>query len=160
TRLAGSDVTPPTVRIDSGPAGATNDSTPKFDFSTNESSLSVVFECSVDDNAFSPCTSPVTTATLVDGAHTFAVRATDDAGNTSQAARRAFTVDTAIPVVAIDSGPPQTTNKAKPTFAFSANETVTFACELDKTPFADCSSPWTAPALADGSHTFTVRASD
>lgn len=39
------------------------------------------FECSLDGSAFAPCTAPVTYASLLPGAHTFALRAKDSAGN-------------------------------------------------------------------------------
>lgn len=41
----------------------------------------LAFECSLDGSAFAPCTAPVTYASLLPGAHTFALRAKDSAGN-------------------------------------------------------------------------------
>jgi hypothetical protein len=93
----GDDTTPPQAAIDSGPSGPTNDSTPTFAFSSNEPGSS--FECRVDSASFSSCSSPVTTAALADGAHTFEVRATDKAGNTGSAASRGFSVDTVAPQI-------------------------------------------------------------
>ena len=103
--------------------GTTNDSTPTFTFSANESGTT--FACSVDSAAFVTCTSPFTTAVLADGAHTFYVRAADQAGNTDASpASRAFTVDTSVPdtdppETTIDSGPSGTTDDNTPTFTFS-----------------------------------------
>jgi Bacterial Ig domain len=87
------DTRAPETTIDAGPAGATGDTTPTFEFSASETGSS--FECSVDGGAFAPCSSPYTTPLLADGAHTFAVRAIDAAGNSDQSpAARSFTVST------------------------------------------------------------------
>jgi Ca2+-binding RTX toxin-like protein len=88
------DTSTPQTTIDSGPSGTTNDPTPTFAFSSSKAGSS--FECRVDSGAYSACDSPHTTARLGDGSHTFAVRATDSAGNPDPtAARRSFRVDTA-----------------------------------------------------------------
>jgi Ca2+-binding RTX toxin-like protein len=83
----------PDTQITSGPPDLGNDPTPTFTFqSTKEGST---FECSVDDAAFSACTSPHTLPPLPDGVHSFAVRARDLFGALDLApAIRAFSVDT------------------------------------------------------------------
>jgi Big-like domain-containing protein len=88
------DTTPPQTTIDSGPGGSTDDPTPTFAFSSNEPGSS--FECRLDSAGFSGCSSPLTTAPLDDGPHSFEVRATDAVGNVGTAAARAFTVDAAL----------------------------------------------------------------
>ena len=50
------------------------------------------FECSLDDAAFAPCTSPVSYSGLAVGGHEFRVRATDQAGNRGADSTRRFTV--------------------------------------------------------------------
>jgi Bacterial Ig-like domain len=99
------DTSPPQTTIDSGPEGTTNDPAPSFGFS---SEAGASFECRVDAAAFAVCTSPQTTGTLSDGAHSFEVRATDGAGNVDASpASRSFTVDTAAePVVTLPETPP------------------------------------------------------
>jgi hypothetical protein len=50
---------------------------------------------------------------------------------------------------------------ATPTFTFASSEPgATFQCRIDGAPFAACVSPFTTPALGDGTHTFEVRAVD
>jgi hypothetical protein len=52
----------------------------KFEFISSEAGST--FQCSLDGKPFSPCTSPLKTKKLKRKKHTFAVRATDAAGNT------------------------------------------------------------------------------
>jgi hypothetical protein len=69
-------------------------------------------------------------------------------------------VDGTAPTTTIPGKPSNPSNDRSPRFAFSADETSTFECKLDAFAFATCSSPWTYADLADGSHTFSVRATD
>ncbi len=154
------DTAAPDTTIDSGPSGSTDDATPTFAFSSSQAGST--FECRIDGGAWSACSSPDTTASLSDGAHTLEVRATDPAGNVDPTpASRSFTVDTATPDTTVDSGPSGPTSDATPTFAFSADEAgSTFECRIDGGAWASCSSAHTTASLADGAHTFEVRATD
>jgi hypothetical protein len=67
------------------------------------------------------------------------------------------------PDTTITSGPSGTTSDATPTFAFSGSPAADadhFECRIDAGAFALCASPQTTAALADGPHTFAVRAVD
>jgi len=65
------------------------------------------------------------------------------------------------PQAAITSGPSGTVRDRTPTFTFAASEPgVTFECSLDGGTFVPCVSPFTAPRLGPGPHTFAVRARD
>jgi sugar lactone lactonase YvrE len=69
--------------------------------------------------------------------------------------------DTVPPETTITSGPSGATNDPTPTFTFSSSEPGSaFECKLDSGSYATCSSPKTTAHLADGSHTFSVRATD
>jgi sugar lactone lactonase YvrE len=150
---------PPNTTINSGPAGTIKDSTPSFAFSSSEAGSD--FQCRVDANPFAACSSPHTTAQLADGSHTFRVRAIDPAGNTDPSPSvRTFTVDATPPQTTIDSGPSGTTNDPTPSFGFSSEPGASFQCRVDSGSYAACSSPRTLGHLADGSHTFSVRARD
>lgn len=113
-RVTGSecpDATAPETTIDAGPAGATDDITPTFEFSAGERRATL--ECAVDGAPFAACTSPTTTAALAEGAHTFRARAIDFSGNTDATpAERAFTVDLPDP-----PAPPAPTPPAPPVTA-------------------------------------------
>ena len=69
------------------------------------------------------------------------------------------------PETTIDTGPSGPTNNPVPTFTFSADEPgSSFECRIDTDPFGPCSEDpdpsHTTASLADGPHTFEVRATD
>jgi hypothetical protein len=76
------DTTPPGTTLTPADLLKTKDRTPTYQFAGTE--VSVRFECSVDGEAFAACASPLTLEKLSKGAHTFAVRAIDQAGNADQ----------------------------------------------------------------------------
>jgi hypothetical protein len=162
------DSAAPETTITSGPSGPTTDSTPTFGFSASEQGAA--FQCRFDSAAFASCSGPGASHTpataLADGTHTFSVRALDQAGNIdASAATRSFSVDTQAPNATITSGPSGPTNDSTPTFAFSSSQSgSTFQCRLDSAAFAPCSGPAAthtpATPLAEGAHTFEVRAVD
>ena len=154
------------TRIDTGPAGPTNDNTPTFTFSSSPPASS--FECKVDSGSFRACSGPGnsdTTETLSDGPHAFTVRALDSASNPDPTpATQAFTVDTAPPDTSIDSGPTGTINDASASFGFHSDEPGSrFLCRFDAGSWNPCQSPtvWTDYSeLLDGAHTFAVQSID
>ena len=162
----GADTDPPQTTITETPGDVTNDATPTFRFVSDEPNST--FVCRVDAEAFAACTSPFTSSTLANGPHTFEVKATDAATNEDATpATFSFTVNTAL---GADTDPPQTTitetpgdvtNDATPTFRFVSDEpNSTFRCRVDAAAFATCMSPFTSATLANGAHTFEVKATD
>ncbi|HEX9696471.1 MAG TPA: hypothetical protein VGB64_09200, partial [Actinomycetota bacterium] len=151
------DTVVPSATITSGPTGVTADTTASFTFSASEPST---FACSIDGSAFVACVNPATYAALSDGAHTFSVRATDQAGNTGVAVSQTWTVDTLAPDTSITAGPSGTVASGSATFSFTATETAAFACSLDAGAYSPCVSPVSFNALGNGSHTLLVRATD
>ncbi len=151
---------PPTPTIDTGPSGSTGSTSATFSFSDNEAGVS--FYCQLDGGAFSACTSPESYSGLAQGDHSFQVKARDAAGNESSAASRSWTVDTlAPPTPTIDSSPPDPSASTSASFGFSDSEAgVSFHCRLDGGGFSSCSSPQTYNGLAEGSHSFQVKARD
>ena len=74
---------------------------------------------------------------LPTASHTFAVKATDPAGNTSAETSYAWTVDTDAPATSLTAKPNDPSNDTTPSFSFSAGEAgSTFACKLDAGAFA------------------------
>jgi hypothetical protein len=148
------DATQPTVTL-TGPTSLSNDSTPTFTFSADETAQ---LSCTLDGNAVVPCTSPRTVGPLIDGQHTFSVDANDLAGNTGTKSLT-WTIDATAPTITL-TGPPALSNDPTPTFEFSADEEVQFSCTRDGVAIAPCASPLTLSALADGAYTFNVQATD
>ena len=167
TRSFTVDSAAPETTISSGANGPTNDTTPTFGFSSSESNST--FQCAIDAGAFAACSGPGAThtpAALSQGAHTFSVRATDQAGNVDASpATRSFTVDSAAPETTISSGANGPTNDTTPTFGFSSSEpSSTFQCRFDSAAYVTCSGPGAThtptSTLSQGNHTFSVRAVD
>jgi hypothetical protein len=150
------DTTVPTASIIQKPNNPSSVSSPIFAFTASENSS---FTCRLDGSGLVPCTSP-TTYSLNDGPHTFAVSATDSAGNTGPEASHTWTIETRAPTAALTSTPSGLSNNSAATFAFSADEPSSFECALDERGFEPCSSPATFHALGDGRHGFSVRARD
>jgi hypothetical protein len=148
------------VTILARPPGETTSGEASFSFRASEPGAT--FACRLDGAPLAACGSPVAYAGLALGAHTFAVRARDRAGNTGPAATAGWTVvpppDTTPPSTSIVSA---TTGGPEATFVFTASEAgSTFSCSLDGSPFEACASPRAHTGLVPGAHTFAVRATD
>ena len=162
------DTIAPTTQIDTHPSALVNVATATFTFSGADAGGSGVasFECKLDAGAFAPCSSPRELSGLGDGSHSFEVRAVDNAGNTDASpASFTWSVDTTAPSTQIDTHPSALVNVATATFTFSGSDgggsgVASFECKLDAGAFAPCSSPRELSGLADGSHSFEVRAVD
>jgi hypothetical protein len=71
------------------------------------------------------------------------------------------TQDTSPPETTIDSGPTGAVNTDTATFSFSSSEqNSSFQCSLDGATFSSCTSPKSYAGLTQGSHTFSVKATD
>ena len=168
------DTAAPDTTITSGPSGLTTDASPSFDYSSSEPTTPAS-SASSTARARPPAPSPTApprrrpTRTSPTAPTRFSVKATDQAGNTDPTAdSRSFTVDTAAPDTTITSGPSGLTADASPSFDYSSSEPTgaSFQCKLDGPgaatgAFADCTpSPKAYSNLADGTYTFSVKATD
>jgi hypothetical protein len=154
------DTIAPDTSIDSGPSGPTQEVRPSFFFGSGDPGST--FECRVDGGGFSPCDSPFKTHALLNGPHSFSVRATDEAENTDPTpAIRRISVDTVAPDTFLVAKNPSPSKVTTPTFSFSSSEPGSnFECSLDGGAFVRCVPPRTTAHLADGLHGFSVRAVD
>ncbi len=165
-------VAPAAPTITGGPAAATADPTPAFEF-TAETGAGTA--CRLERGGtvvsdWSACASPRTydLTTQSDGAYTFRVRATDDAQNTGPEATRSFTLDRQAPnQPSIGTRPAAATNDETPTWAWTGDAGSTFNCRMTRgavivVDWTVCTSPRTfdLSAQPDGTYTFRVRASD
>lgn len=153
------DTTFPPVFFTSAPPDPSNRTAPTFEFISDDPTAT--FECQVDGvNFFAPCTSPHTTPPLSDGVKLFRVRATDVQGLQTNIFHL-WTLDTVAPGVAITAGPSGPTNTGTPELSFvTSGAPALIECAFDAAPFSLCVSPVTTTRLAEGAHTFIVRATD
>jgi hypothetical protein len=166
------DRTEPDTTITSGPAGSRASSDASFTFVSSKANST--FQCSLDAGPWQSCLSPKAYSLLGLGSHRFSVRARDAAGKFDKTpATRSWTVtsllpppditppDTTPPETTIASGPSGTVSTGDASFGFSSSESgSTFDCRLDGGSWRACTSPKGFTALANGSHTFEVRATD
>jgi multisubunit Na+/H+ antiporter MnhG subunit len=149
----------------SGPSGTVAVTSASIGISPAESGGAL--QGRLDGASFASVTSPASLSGLSNGSHTYEARQIDAAGNTGLTASITWIVDTTPPVdppslpiaPAIDSGPAGLTKSTSANFAFSSSESgVTFEASLDGAAFADATSPKSYSGLAQGNHTFSVRA--
>src|SRR5204862_5736954 len=139
-----------------------------YSFSGNDAGETRVadLQSDLDGGGFTACTSPQAYSGLADGSHTFQVRAHDAVGNIDPTpASFAWTVDGTPPDTSIEAHPPDPNGVGGASFSFSASDAggtgvAGFECDLDGGGFTACTSPQAYSGLADGSHTFQVRAHD
>ncbi len=164
------DTVPPLLRIDGGPAVATNDATPTLTGTTDADPGTVVRvlvgsqsrAALVDDDG----RWNVTPAPLADGTVTVTASVADPAGNSTTAVQE-LTVDTTAPALTIDGGATALTNDATPVLAGTTDEaqgtpvTVTLADET-LTTAVGTGGAWSVPVsrLSDGPHRVTATVTD
>ena len=151
----------PQTEFVSVPPAETNNQQPTWTFSSP--SGVTTFECNLDGGGWVACDGGSYTpdTPLSEGVHTLEVRAVKDALKDPTPVSDSVIIDITAPVTTIDSNPVALSNVAAPTFTFSSTDaSAVFECSVDNGPFAACSSPFTTPALADGQHSFAVRAID
>jgi len=75
-----------------------------------------------------------------------------------------YTIDLVPPDTSITAQPPGITNSTAASFSFTGSDlgvgVAGFQCRLDGGGYTNCTSPVSFTGLADGSHTFNVRAVD
>ncbi|HEU4329214.1 MAG TPA: alpha-amylase family glycosyl hydrolase [Roseiflexaceae bacterium] len=162
------DQTTPDTAITTKPTGISASTSALFGFTGSDNlsaAGSLTFECSLDGAPFAACVSTKNYSSLSQGSHTFQVRAVDAAGNIDGTpASFTWVVDTLPPETTLLTHPPAFTTSANASFTFSSTDSGTgapgFECSLDGAPFSTCVTPIEFTALAEGPHTFQVRAKD
>jgi sugar lactone lactonase YvrE len=156
----------PDTTLQTFPASSTKLSTANFTFTAND--VNATFECKLDGAvSWDPTCNGSSSGSasysgLTEGSHQFIVRARDAANNPGNPTTFTWSVDLTAPTISLTGGPTegQTNNNAHPSFSFDADEPVIgFLCSLDGGAFASCTSG-DSFTVADGSHTFQVKATD
>jgi hypothetical protein len=159
---APSDTTPPNTAITSAPDSPTGSTSAAFTYTSTESGST--FGCSLDGAAFASCPAGGKSYSgLAGGSHTFEVRATDGAGNTDASpASHSWTIDLDAPDTTIVTAPAVLTNDVDAAFSYTSSEGgSTFECKLDLGSFGACAASGRSySGLAEGAHSFAVRATD
>lgn len=146
------------------PAGPVQNN-PSIGITVNDAHPGAI-SCSVDGGLFLPCgngTAATFAPSLNEGTHEISVEAADLAGNATIASVTGIVVDQTMPAVTMLSGGLDKLNDSTPTFAFAVSDAsaTTKKCRVvNVTSSADCSSPYTTIALADGTFDFEVVATD
>ena len=150
------DSVAPPVRLTAAPAAFLASTTARFSF---DSETGASTECQRDGGDWRPCTSPLSETSLSQGAHGFAVRARDAAGNVSGPAYASgFVVDTVAPDTTVITRPDPATGLGP--FTFTSSEAGSFECRVDSAVYTPCSPGITYSGLTPGFHDFRVRAVD
>lgn len=149
----------PNTTIRTKPAASSTATTGTFTF--DASVAGSTFECALDGEAFSACTSPVSLTGLDVGSHTFDVRALNRGVPDPTPATYTWSVTAPprAPQTTILTGPESPSASRTAGFTFEADVAgATFACSLDQAAFTACTSPYAVTSLAEGDHTLRVRA--
>jgi hypothetical protein len=154
------DSAAPDTTITSQPLIRTNSTSASFGFTSTKTGST--FQCRLDGGAFAVCASPQNYPGLADGSHTFTVAAIDEVGNIDPApAKYTWAVDTAPFGTIITSQPSNPTSALTASFSFTSRKAgATFQCSLDGGGFSACASPTEYSWLAEGNHSFMVKAID
>ena len=153
----------PTITATNPPSPANNND-PKIKGTAEAASTVKLYSgvnCSgtvIDSGPVATFASPGLAATVANNTTTdFRVTATDAAGNVSPCSDAfAYVEDSAAPATTAAVS----TLGSTATASFSSEPGATFECRLDAGAFVACSNPTVYPGVADGDHSFEVRATD
>ncbi|PLX95818.1 MAG: hypothetical protein C0621_03135, partial [Desulfuromonas sp.] len=148
------DTIPPTVAISAPFAGYVTTATPVLSYSVSESSATVV---TMIDGVTVPILSG-SSLSLIEGAHTLSVMATDAAGNSAVVSRNVL-VDTTAPAVGISTPTAGFLTTTTPTLNYTVDDSEsTVEVSVDGTPVVVGSGD--PLSLSQGTHVIAVTATD
>ncbi|MFM6929191.1 MAG: beta strand repeat-containing protein [Bdellovibrio sp.] len=161
------DLTAPVLTLTGTPSSITNSLAATFNFSATDSGGAgfANYFCQLDSAvSFTQCPA-IQNYTLSAGTHVLKVKASDNAGNVSASQSYSWTIDTALPLASITAKPTALNNSPSASFSFTGSDTgggavASYECQIDGGSFAACVSPKVYGSLADGAHSFGVRAID
>lgn len=160
------DTTPPTITLTQFPDQYTNQTTATFDWNSSEPAT---FECRLDNASFAPCPGkPADYSGLAEGAHSFEVRGTDDAGNTGSPTVHNWTVDVTPPEITNLNGPPNFTNSTVANFDWQVSDNLSGIAAVEchtvnvDPGFRPCATQTSdvVSGLSSGAQVWHVRATD
>ena len=161
------DTTAPDTTITSGPTGTTNDSTPTFAFTSSEADS--VFECRVDSGVVGRLHEPVDDARAERRAALGRRPRDGRGGQHRRLARDALVHGRPRRRRRTPRRPTRRSRRARRARRTTATPDVRLHRQRGQLGLrvprrlrgvGDCASPWTTPALSDGPHSVSVRATD
>jgi hypothetical protein len=152
------DLTAPALTVSGAPKGTVSSKSATVSFTVDQADS---VQCSIDDGAYTDCTSPIQLTDLADGSHKVAVKASDQAGNKALVVTDSWIVSTGKPGVPSLSGQPSASTTARDAvIAFTGASGAVFRCSVDGGSYADCASPVSLTGLGDGAHSLAVKQVD
>jgi len=162
------DTKPPSLVIVSAPSSLSSQNTATFEILGTDEHGPITYTCRLDNESLpAACGTIVNYSGLSDGAHTFYAQARDAAGNLSEIKTYSWNIVTVGPVIEFTKVPNPTILDTEQgvlsytiTDAFSVVTSST--CKLDTTnlPCSVMGATITFPLLSQGSHTFTLIATN
>jgi hypothetical protein len=162
------DTIAPDTTITTAPANPSPGADATFTFAGDDGAGTgpLTFEMQLDGGGFSAADGPQTYSGLSEGSHTFQVRAIDAAGHVDETpASFTWVVDTIAPTTLLAGTPQAIAASATASFSFNGDDAdgsgvVGFEARLDGGGFSAAVSGLSLSGLAEGAHTFEVRALD
>ncbi|MCF6406970.1 Ig-like domain-containing protein [Chitinophaga filiformis] len=147
-----------------GGASVTNNPNVTLTLTGSDANPPLQMAFSIDGGAYTTYEAFATTKALTlpstEGTRTVDVRLRDAAGNIAGYSDD-ITLDLTAPNTTLTGTPPSSTNSTTATFTFTSNDaSATFEASLDGGAYTAVVSPRTFTGLAEGAHTFSVRAVD
>jgi len=156
------DTTTPDTIIDGGPPALTNINTASITFFATEPGFSYL--CSLDQSDYVVCDSPRNYTDLSEGAHSFQVRATDQAGNSDVTpAVYTWIVDTIPPVAAFINVHTSPTHATSALLQVGGADVTAYKYQLDSAPVSSETTlniPIALDRLTEGNHYVFVMGKD
>ncbi|MBI5528088.1 MAG: formylglycine-generating enzyme family protein [Deltaproteobacteria bacterium] len=137
------DTKPCDTVITSAPENQTNPLSVSFEFSATDNGEpcpSCTFECEIDGDAWTACTSPKSYSALPEGPHDFSVRCTDHAGNTDPSPPSHTWVSACDPSPTGKGG--DMCDVPAGAFMMGCNVAVDTECYSDEKPYHSVTVPW------------------
>lgn len=150
----------PAVNFTTTPAADSGDPDPDFEFTTTEAGNTAPLDvtCKLDTDIRRSCDSPYALTGLEDGPHSLTVYAVDQYGKESSSTY-SWEISQDGVLTNLVGSYPLFSNSPDQDFAFESNDIAnTFECSLDGAAWSVCTTPDSLTGLADGQHTFKVRA--
>jgi Domain of unknown function (DUF4842)/Bacterial Ig-like domain len=163
------DTTLPVLTIVSKPASLSASPNATFQILATDQYGPITYMCGIDSGGvLTPCGTTINYTALTNGPHTFYAQAQDAAGNLSVVQTYSWTIETVGPQIVFTQTPGSTlVDTVQGILTYTITDPISTVasatCTLDTTSLMPCSisgETITFPILPDGTHTFTLSATN